>query len=226
MSQAVATLPAKGKEVAEVTRPSVPQQVAKLLADPYTLDGMPEPGAWRVPAVIPDRKLLENIKNDLTKHMAPAGAEWIKGCLSRLAELTHVKGQHDLSKQEKKQYWKAKAEEYIRLLGKFPPDIWVRCTDQAILKDRFFPQPADLYALMQPELDRRIQAIWRIEQMLKAPEAKAEKPKDPLPVRLRTIIKAFKNSSFMHHRAVLAERELAELEGRPPESWAAGERAA
>lgn len=226
MSRAVAKVD-QTRDITEAPRPVVPREIARLIADPYTLDGMPDPGAWTLPAVIPDRKLLEGVRDSLKAHMAGSSPEWIAACLVRLAALTHIEGHKDLTPRAKELFWKAKAEEYIRLLGKFPPDIWARCTDQAVLKDRFFPQPADLHALMEVEMGRRVSALWRIEQMLKAPEKTSDQPKEALPDRLRGIIAAWQKlpvesmtRGILAKGAINAEIELAEIEGREIEAWA------
>lgn len=224
MNRAVATRDHNGSEI---SRPVVPRDIARLIADPYTLDGMAAPGAWRVPDVVPDRKRLEETLAALRQHMVPAAPEWIKSCLMRLAVMTHIEGHKELTPHQKQQYWKASAEEYIRLLGKYPADIWAAATDEAILQRPFFPKPAVLNALMQPKLARRAEAIWRIERMLTVPEPKRGEPKEELPVRLRCVVDLWKKQpegSFikgvLRKGAIDAERKLAALEGRAVETWA------
>lgn len=221
MSAAIATR--KNPAIVEPERPRVPALIAQAIADPYRLDDGSPSAAWETPAKLPEAGAMEAALASLRAGMRPATPAWIAACLTRIAGLTNHR---DASRTE----WKARTEEYVRLLGHVPPDIWWRCADQAILASKFFPTIAELNKLMTPELERRGTAIWRLQTLLHKAQAEAEKPfvPDPQPVKLKAIVDSWlrlRNDSavkaVLARSAINAEIELARIEGRPPAEWVA-----
>jgi len=152
----------------------------------------------------------------LRVNLEPAGRPQIASELARLEALTRSREAGELD-------WKLRAMEYHRLLGHYPADIWRDAVDEWLQNPesgKWLPTIAELTGLMGARLFERKLMIDRIERMLAPPPPKQNEPREPLDVRLRTIRDAFRGSKLFHARAVKAERELAELEGRAVEPWA------
>lgn len=195
-----------------LTKPRVPESLLACLATPDNRS----PLDWEPPAQRPPAAVLRQTLGDLRVHLQPATQRQIAEELMRLQSLTR-------SKEATGQDWAARGAEYSRLMGHYPADIWHDAVDDWLRNPKagmWFPTIAELGDLMARRFVERKQMIQRIEYMLQPQDAKDDRPKEPRHVRLKAIRDAMKDSKFFHQRAVNAEIELAEIEGREPEAWA------
>ena len=122
--------------------------------DPYSVWTPPSP-EW----IDCHRSELERALDALRANLAPAPAGVVCELLARLAVL---KGSPERGQTE----WKLIANEYLRLLGHYPEDIWLSACDEIALSKKFFPDISETNALMAPKLRQRRQQIARLEQTL------------------------------------------------------------
>jgi len=198
----------------------LPASLERLTDDPTDHEGRPLP--WSPPQIIPPVRDIRDGLGTLRINLAPAVDRHIAECLARMALVMRAK---DGSAAE----WKARSGEYIRILGGYPADLWSEVCDALIGESPFFPTPADLKARLDAALSLRHRRIKRLEAMIVPPATVNNfEPKEPRSKRLQTVIDAWKgipeNSAAKAALGPLArnaERELAEIEKRPVEGWAA-----
>lgn len=194
--------------------------LARLTDDPTDHEGRPLP--WAPPKSLPAVRDVREALGTLRVYLTPASDRQVSDCLARMALVMRSK---DGSAGE----WKARAGEYIRILQGYPSDIWNEECDRLIGESPFFPTPADLKARLDAALSLRHRRIKRLEAMIEQPKPINDfEPKEPLHTRLRTVIDAWKGipensaaKAALGPSARNAERELAGIEKRPVEGWAA-----
>ena len=203
----------------QAPRPLLPASLARLTDDPTDHEGRPLP--WARPRTLPAARDVREALGTLRVYLTPAADRQISDCLARMALVMRSK---DGSQGE----WKARAGEYIRLLQGYPSDIWNEECDKLMGESPFFPTPADLKARLDAALSLRHRRIRRLEAMIEQPKPNAMPEMEPRPKRLRTVIDAWKGlpessvaKGALGASARNAERELAEIENRPVEEWAA-----
>lgn len=194
---------------ATTTQTTVPQLEAsllRLLAD--SLTGEP----WKLPEVPPETTKLRTAKIELERCLVGAGPKHMRDCVSKLAVLPTKDG-NILN-------FALYADNFIDACGDIPPDLWTAGCIELLKVKTFRPSPAELNAVVQKQLNRRQDMLFRVKQMLTfTPALKAGFVKEPLEVRLATIRDTHKRLGNLA-RASAAEIELALLEGRQPQEWA------
>lgn len=176
------------------------------------------------PASAAPAHIVRQALSDLKLHMQPALKPEVARELGRLQVLT-------VTRDGDKTDWAVRAAEYNRLLGHYPADIWQDSVDEWLKnpeQGKWFPTIADLTGLMGKRMYERRLMIDRLEKMAKPAPINDFEPKEPRHKRLRTVIDAWKGlsddtlaKSVLAASAINAERELAGIEKRPVEGWAA-----
>lgn len=202
-------------------QPQLPASLARLTDDPTDHEGRALP--WCPPAKLPERREVQRAISELRAYLVAATDRQVSECLARLALVTRAK---DGSANE----WKARAAEYIRQLHGFPADIWSEVCDGWTAESPFFPAISELRARLEAGLSLRQRRIKRLENMLAQPAPNNDnEPKESRHVRLRAIVESWRGlpdnslaKSVLGASAKRSEIELAQIEGREPESWAVG----
>lgn len=198
----------------------MPASLERLTDDPTDHEGRPLP--WSPPQIVPPVREIRDGLGTLRINLTPAVDRHIAECLARMALVMRAK---DGSAAE----WKARSGEYIRILGGYPADLWNEVCDTLIGESPFFPTPADLKTRLDAALSLRHRRIKRLEAMIEQPATVNNfEPKEPRPKRLRAVVEAWKGlpensiaKTALAASAINSERELAEIEKRPVEGWAA-----
>jgi hypothetical protein len=216
MTRQVATRAASAPVVGEP--PKVPEQIRRMIADPFTLDGGEMP-PWNLPAHLPDERAISLALSALAASMNGCSLEFMVEQLKSLVAVTNTRGVDQAT-------WLLRYREYSNALCRYPADIVLTVIENAKRTEEWFPPLGKLDKLMGFELTARKRQIDRLNQMLKAAK---EPPKGgppklcdmPMAERLRTMLATYRKVyGDRHPRSIGCEIELAKAEGRQPEAWA------
>ncbi len=190
---------------------SLPTAVERALADPFAF-GQHADLPWGLPNDLPavgDLQLALMVLEPLTRAADKNHAAY---CLAKLATAFNTKWTKDEAT--------AQLAVWLDANGDLSNDLWSAATIDLIQHHKFgMPKPVHLRASVEAQFNARRTRLERVKAMLAALTKPAEKPQqEPITVRLRTMI----DSGRKHGRpdlAVRAERDLARIENRAPESW-------
>lgn len=211
---------ALAKTVVQARPPLLPESLQRLTNDQTDYEGRRLP--WVPPRTLPAVRDVREALGTLRVYLTPATDREIGECLARMALVMRAK-------EGGAAEWRARAGEYIRILTGYPADIWNEVTDKLIASSPFFPTPAELKAPLDAELSLRHRRIKRLEAMIDQPKtAHTPGPRETIEVRLRAVVAAWlampeasAGKAALAASAITAERDLAAIEKRAVEGWAA-----
>lgn len=168
--------------------------------------------------MLPDSATLRAAKAEFERTLQPGTHGHMAWCLGKMASgMASRKGDHTS--------WAMRTEAWLDACGHFPDDLWTKGALELLQTKTYIAAPAEMVEIVGPLYRERQRMLERVKLMLGS-AAVAEKPKtfvqDPADVRLRTMRDSLKRIGKVG-RAARYERDLAALEGRSVEDWAAGE---
>lgn len=174
-----------------VGKPQLPASLVSILEKETAPDipWSPPPAVW----IDRNREALQTALRALQAAMRPAPPKFIRRILAILAE---TKIARDGTKAE----WAVRSEEYMRLLGSYPADIWQDAADQHSLESKWFPDVSELNAIMSPKMLVRRRQARKLEAMLNGagcePVVFTNEDRKRVAGKLRSLREAMKSEEF------------------------------
>lgn len=103
----------------------------------------------------------------------------------------------------------------------YPEDLLQAMCLEVLKTRQWRPTPAEIVKLIEPKHAERKRMLARAKKLLPQPKAAAEVPRETLPERLRAMVTSYRKFPQHLDKAARYERELAAIEEREPEAWAA-----
>lgn len=196
------------------TSKRLPSGVERALADSLSLDHPDVP--WTPPAVPPATSDLRVALQLLEAEAAPATPKHVAWCLAKL--MMAFEPATKVSPEDSK----LRAAVWMEACGDLGDALWSSATMAALQGSKWMPKPAEFRAYVSVKLEERSKRIARCKAMLSGLAQQPEAPKafvaEPDDVRIRHLRDSMRRVGNMG-RAVMYEKRLAEMEGRPVEAW-------
>ena len=200
---------APSQQLAVQSRP-LPDSLRRALADPFAFgDG---PATWTLPDVLPPVDELKAGLEILKAQTAAVAKPHAAFCLAKLVTAFQAKWD-DPETARQLSVW-------LEANGDLPNDLWTQATRFLMQNHKFgMPKPAHMRDVVETIWKARKLKLARLLQMMGDGGKPAAVQREPIQVRLRTLIDSGRRWG-RHETAAKAERELAALEQRSVEAWA------
>ena len=225
--------PARNAAPANALQLQLPSGLVKLLASPMHHEtGQPRPSSWAPPASLPAKPLLTQALGSVEVFLQPGGESAVVHEMAYMvAGGLAVRSTQDMSIAQERAYLTAQKAFYVELLAHLPADILHQATMTHARQSKWFPAPAELLEVAQSLLEERKAWSERLRRLIAlqgAPKAIAAPRRPTTPAEIHAErIRRVRHSRDGWRRigrldnAASNERELAKLEGRDVEPWAA-----
>ncbi len=191
----------------------MPRSVERALADSLSL-GHPDV-RWTPPATLPAAAELR-LALKILDGQGETGERHAAFCLAKLVMA------FEPNTRLTAEQTRLRLAVWLEANGDLGDALWSTATLAAIQGSQWMPKPAEFRKLVQAKFDERQRRKERCRAMLDALGTERAKPfqREPEPVRVRALRDAFRRIGNIA-KAALYERQLAEIETREPEAWAA-----